>query len=120
VPTLKRHSAPWYARREGTCMRCVSCAFANPVGMRSCGRCGGQTEPSLKTLRHRRMRFQDAELLDETLLFPDQVYTFTHGVTHELTYGSLLQAQRRLLHARVTASSLAQAIGAGASKRGLG
>jgi tetratricopeptide (TPR) repeat protein len=41
---------------------------------------------------------QDTELLSETRLFPDPVYTFTHALTHEVAYGSLLQEQRRVLH----------------------
>ena len=37
----------------------------------------------------------------EKELFPDLEYTFKHALTHEVTYGSLLQARRRALHARV-------------------
>jgi class 3 adenylate cyclase/tetratricopeptide (TPR) repeat protein len=44
---------------------------------------------------------QAAEFLYETCLFPDQVYTFKHALTHEVAYGSLLQERRRLLHARI-------------------
>jgi class 3 adenylate cyclase/tetratricopeptide (TPR) repeat protein len=42
-----------------------------------------------------------AEFLYETSLFPEQEYTFKHALTHEVAYGSLLQEQRRALHARI-------------------
>jgi len=45
-------------------------------------------------------RLQAAEFLYETSLFPDAGYTFKHALTHEVTYGSLLQERRRTLHAR--------------------
>jgi class 3 adenylate cyclase/predicted ATPase len=41
---------------------------------------------------------QATEFLYETRLFPDVEYTFKHAVTHEVTYGSLLQDRRRALH----------------------
>ena len=44
---------------------------------------------------------QAAEFLYETRLFPEQVYTFKHALTHEVAYGSLLLERRRVLHARV-------------------
>jgi tetratricopeptide (TPR) repeat protein len=44
---------------------------------------------------------QAAEFLYETRLFPDLEYTFTHALTHEVAYGSLVQERRRVLHARV-------------------
>ncbi len=44
---------------------------------------------------------QAAEFLYETGLFPDLEYTFTHALTHEVTYGGLLQERRRDLHARI-------------------
>ena len=44
---------------------------------------------------------QAAEFLYETQLFPDHEYTFKHALTHEVAYSSLLQEQRRLLHARI-------------------
>jgi predicted ATPase len=42
-----------------------------------------------------------AEFLYETSLFPDLAYTFKHALTHEVTYGGLLQDRRRYLHARL-------------------
>src|SRR5262249_23655562 len=42
-----------------------------------------------------------AEFLYETGLYPDLEYTFTHALTHEVTYGGLLQERRRELHARI-------------------
>jgi class 3 adenylate cyclase/tetratricopeptide (TPR) repeat protein len=44
---------------------------------------------------------QTAEFLYETSLFPDLEYTFKHPLTHEVAYGSLLRARRRVLHARI-------------------
>jgi class 3 adenylate cyclase/tetratricopeptide (TPR) repeat protein len=44
---------------------------------------------------------QAAEFLYETRLFPDHEYTFKHALTHEVAYGSLLQARRRALHGRI-------------------
>jgi class 3 adenylate cyclase/tetratricopeptide (TPR) repeat protein len=44
---------------------------------------------------------QAAEFLYETRLFPEAEYTFKHALTHEVTYGSLLQERRRSLHARI-------------------
>jgi tetratricopeptide (TPR) repeat protein len=46
-------------------------------------------------------RLQAAEFLYETRLFPEQVYTFKHALTHEVAYGSLLLERRRVLHARL-------------------
>src|SRR5499426_1286686 len=44
---------------------------------------------------------QAAEFLYETRLFPDAEYTFKHALTHEVTYGTLLQDRRKDLHARI-------------------
>ena len=44
---------------------------------------------------------QAAEFLYETSLFPDPEYTFKHALTHEVTYGTLLQERRKALHARI-------------------
>src|SRR5262249_9971266 len=44
---------------------------------------------------------QAEELLYETSLFPERVYTFKHALTHEVAYGSLLQERRRTLHAGI-------------------
>jgi tetratricopeptide (TPR) repeat protein len=44
---------------------------------------------------------QTAEFLYETRLFPEREYTFKHALTHEVTYGSLLQERRRVLHGRI-------------------
>src|SRR5262249_5926453 len=44
---------------------------------------------------------QAAEFLYETRLFPDSECTFTHALTHEVAYGSLLQERRKALHARI-------------------
>ena len=38
---------------------------------------------------------QGTEFLYETRLFPEQVYTFKHALTHEVAYNSLLQERRR-------------------------
>ena len=44
---------------------------------------------------------QAAEFLYEARLFPDPEYTFTHALTHDVTYGTLLQKRRKVLHARI-------------------
>ena len=54
-----------------------------------------------EALRRGLDRLQAAEFLDETGLFPDLEYSFKHALTHEVTYGGLLQERRRELHARV-------------------
>ena len=47
---------------------------------------------------------QTAEFLYEIGLYPDLEYSFKHALSHEVTYGSLLQARRRELHARIVAA----------------
>jgi class 3 adenylate cyclase/tetratricopeptide (TPR) repeat protein len=44
---------------------------------------------------------QAANFLYETRLFPDLEYTFRHALTHEVTYGGILLARRRGLHAHI-------------------
>src|SRR5262249_3037771 len=44
---------------------------------------------------------QATEFLYATRLFPEPEYTFTHALTHEVAYGSLLLERRRVLHARL-------------------
>jgi DNA-binding NtrC family response regulator/tetratricopeptide (TPR) repeat protein len=46
-------------------------------------------------------RLQAAEFLYEVPLSREAEYTFKHALTHEVTYGSLLQERRRNLHARL-------------------
>jgi tetratricopeptide (TPR) repeat protein len=52
-------------------------------------------------LRHGLARLQAAEFIYEAKLFPDLEYTFKHALTHEVTYGSLLQDRRRAIHGRI-------------------
>jgi class 3 adenylate cyclase/tetratricopeptide (TPR) repeat protein len=47
---------------------------------------------------------QAGEFLYESRLFPDFEYTFRHVLTHDVAYGSLSQARRRALHARIAGS----------------
>src|SRR5262249_2063821 len=56
-----------------------------------------QAEVLHRSLAH----LQTSEFLYETQLFPDQVYTFKHALTHEVAYNSLLQERRRVLHAQI-------------------
>jgi len=49
-------------------------------------------------------RLQGAEFLYETGLYPDPEHSFKHALTHEVTYGGLLQERRRELHARILAA----------------
>jgi len=51
------------------------------------------------TLHRGLAHLQAAEFLYETRLFPEQVCTFKHALTHEVAYGSLLHERRRVLHA---------------------
>jgi class 3 adenylate cyclase len=54
-----------------------------------------------EALRRGLDHLQAAEFLYETSLFPDLEYTFKHALTHEVTYGGLLQERRRDVHARI-------------------
>ncbi len=49
-------------------------------------------------------RLQAAEFLYGVQLFPEAEYTFKHALTHEVTYGGVLQERRRALHARIVAA----------------
>jgi class 3 adenylate cyclase/tetratricopeptide (TPR) repeat protein len=44
---------------------------------------------------------QAAEFLYATQLFPDLQYTFTHSLTHDVTYNGVLVERRRDIHARI-------------------
>jgi class 3 adenylate cyclase/tetratricopeptide (TPR) repeat protein len=57
-----------------------------------------------EALRRGLAHLQAGEFLDETRLFPDLEYSFKHALTHEVTYGGLLQERRRMLHAQVVAA----------------
>jgi class 3 adenylate cyclase/tetratricopeptide (TPR) repeat protein len=59
------------------------------------------SEEPEEQLRTRLGQLQTAEFLHETALFPDPEYSFKHALTHEVTYGGLLQERRRALHARI-------------------
>ena len=52
-------------------------------------------------LRRGLAHLQKAEFLMETRLYPELAYAFTHALTHDVAYGSLLHGQRRVLHARI-------------------
>ena len=54
-----------------------------------------------EVLRRALAHLHAAEFLYETRLFPTPTWTFKHALTHEVAYGSLLQAGRRTLHARI-------------------
>jgi class 3 adenylate cyclase/DNA-binding winged helix-turn-helix (wHTH) protein/tetratricopeptide (TPR) repeat protein len=55
-------------------------------------------------LRRGLAHLQKAEFLVETRLYPDLAYAFTHALTHDVAYDSLLHRQRRVLHARIVAA----------------
>ncbi|MEJ2122617.1 MAG: adenylate/guanylate cyclase domain-containing protein [Alphaproteobacteria bacterium] len=59
------------------------------------------TELSEETLQARLAALRAAEFLHETRLFPDAEYTFKHALTHEVTYGSLLEKRRQALHKQI-------------------
>ena len=44
---------------------------------------------------------QRTEFLYEMHLFPERAYTFTHALTHEVVYDTLLPGRRRTLHAHL-------------------
>ena len=46
-------------------------------------------------------RLKDAELLYESSLYPEIEYSFTHALTQEVAYRSLLKDHRRSLHAKI-------------------
>ncbi len=52
-------------------------------------------------LRQSLARLQAAEFIYEIGLYPDLEYSFKHALTHEVTYGGLLQERRRAYHARI-------------------
>jgi len=58
-------------------------------------------EEHVEVLHRGLAHLQTSEFLYETQLFPDQVYTFKHALTHEVAYTSLLHERRRALHARI-------------------
>ena len=58
-------------------------------------------ERAEEDLRRGLAHLQAAEFLYEARLFPDLEYTFKHALTHEVTYGGLLQERRRHLHAQI-------------------
>jgi hypothetical protein len=58
-------------------------------------------EEPTEVLRRSLAHLQTSEFLYETQLFPDQVYTFKHALTHDVAYNSLLQERRRILHAQI-------------------
>jgi predicted ATPase/class 3 adenylate cyclase len=58
-------------------------------------------ELSEEALQRGLAHLQAAEFLYETRLFPEREFTFKHALTHEVAYGSMLQSQRRFLHARI-------------------
>ncbi len=47
-------------------------------------------------------RLGRAELLTETVHFPDPVHAFRHSLIHDVAYASLLHESRRALHVRIT------------------
>jgi predicted ATPase/class 3 adenylate cyclase len=55
-------------------------------------------------LRERIGRLVAGEFLYWRRLFPDLLYTFTHAITQDVAYGSLLNDRRRSLHARIVAA----------------
>jgi class 3 adenylate cyclase/tetratricopeptide (TPR) repeat protein len=52
-------------------------------------------------LRRGLAHLQGAEFLYETSFYPELEHTFTHALTHEVAYRSLLAERRRALHAQI-------------------
>ena len=61
-------------------------------------------EPAEEAVHRGLTHLQAAEFLYETRLFPDPEYTFKHALTHEVTYGTLLQDRRKALHACIVSA----------------
>jgi tetratricopeptide (TPR) repeat protein len=58
-------------------------------------------EVSEQALSRGLTHLQAVEFLYETRLVPDPAYTFTHALTQQVAYETLLQERRRALHARI-------------------
>ena len=54
-----------------------------------------------EVLRAGLIRLQGSEFLYETKVVPERGFSFKHALSHEVAYASLLQVQRRALHARI-------------------
>ena len=52
-------------------------------------------------LRRGLVHLQAAEVLYEASLFPELEYSFKHGLTYQVAYGSLVQERRLALHSRI-------------------
>jgi tetratricopeptide (TPR) repeat protein len=61
-----------------------------------------------EALQHGLTHLQAVEFLYETRRLPERAYTFTHALTHEVVYGTLLRAQRCILHARIVEAMAAR------------
>lgn len=59
---------------------------------------------TMEALRAGLMRLREAGFLYESRLYPEAEYAFTHAITCDVAYGSLLQERRRALHARIVAA----------------
>jgi len=68
-------------------------------------------DESEELLKQSLARLKAAEFLYQTALFPDLEYTFTHALTHDVTYGMILGAQRRDLNLRLMQTIEARAAG---------
>ena len=55
-------------------------------------------EMSDRELRQGLAQLQDAQFLVETRIYPELEHTFTHALTHDVAYASLLHERRRALH----------------------
>jgi hypothetical protein len=58
-------------------------------------------ETPAEALRTGLETLKEAEFIYETQLFPELECTFKHALTHEVTYGSILQDHRNKLHRRI-------------------
>jgi class 3 adenylate cyclase/tetratricopeptide (TPR) repeat protein len=65
----------------------------------------GAAEAAEEAVHRGLTHLQAAEFLYEARLFPDPEYTFNHALTHEVTYGTLLQDRRKALHARIVGAT---------------
>jgi class 3 adenylate cyclase/tetratricopeptide (TPR) repeat protein len=59
------------------------------------------SDSGMEDVRAGLMRLREAGFLYESRLYPEAEYAFTHAITCDVAYGSLLQERRRALHARI-------------------
>jgi tetratricopeptide (TPR) repeat protein len=92
--------------------KCAQCATDLPAGAKFCLECGQPvgaaanaqarfTSPESYVPKHLAEKILISKSAVETRILPDVEYTFKHALTHDVTYGGLLQERRRRLHGQI-------------------